>query len=176
MLSRTIGFLASQGTMARRKPEGISSSQAISLLTALPSVSNSLLSQRRQLMRHRRLARVVWVIFLATSLNVVAAFLPDLPISPHSSHTALALAQSELDDSPVGESTSTSSSEEQNLCAVQQQTKQVPVLVHSCDFVFPVSRRENRLRSALVPVSLPVRFFFPRKLSPPSAQDDPFLS
>src|SRR5712692_854621 len=94
-------------------------------------------------MRHWRLARVVWVIFLATSLNVAAAFLPDLSTSLHSSDTALALAQSELDDSPLGESTSTSSSEEQNLCAVQQQTKQVPVLVRSCDLVSLVSQREN---------------------------------
>lgn len=127
-------------------------------------------------MRHWRLAGVVWVIFLATSLNVAAAFLPDLPASPHSSHTVLALAQSELDDSPVGESTSTSSSEEQNLCAVQQQTKQVPILVHSCDLVSLVSQRENLLRSAPTPVFLLVRVWFPRKLSPPSAQDEPFLS
>ena len=127
-------------------------------------------------MRHRPLARVVWVIFLATSLNVVAALLPALRTSPQSSNTALVLAQSELDDSPVGESTSTSSSEEQNLCAVQQQTKQVPVLVHSYDLVSLVSRRENLLRAAPAPVFLPVRVWFPRKLSPPSAQDEPFLS
>ncbi len=127
-------------------------------------------------MRHWRLARVVWVIFLATSLNVAAAFLPDLSTSLHSSDTALALAQSELDDSPLGESTSTSSSEEQNLCAVQQQTKQVPVLVRSCDLVSLVSQRENLLHPAPAPVFLPVRVWFPRKLSPPSAQDDPFLS
>jgi hypothetical protein len=162
--------------MARRKSEGISSRKAISLLTDLPSVSNSLSSRRRQLMRHRPLARVVWVIFLATSLNVAAAFLPDLPTSPHSSDTALALAQSELDDSPLGESTSTSSSEEQNLCAVQQQSKQVPILVRSCDLVSLVSRRENLLRSAPTPVFLLIRIWFPRKLSPPSAQDEPFLS
>jgi hypothetical protein len=152
--------------MARRKSEGISSRKAISLLTDLPSVSNSLWSRRRQLMRHRPLARVVWVIFLATSLNVVAALLPALLNSPQSSHTALVLAQSELDDSPVGESTSTSSSEEQNLCAVQQQTKQVPVLVHAYDLVSLVSRRDNLLRAAPAPVFLPVRVWFPRKLSP----------
>jgi hypothetical protein len=127
-------------------------------------------------MRHRRLARVVWVIFLATSLNVAAALLPALPTSLQSSNAALVLAQSELDDSPLGESTSTSSSEEQNLCAVQQQSKQVPILVRSCDLVSLVSQRENLFNSAPAPVFLPVRVWFPRKLSPPSAQDDPFLS
>jgi hypothetical protein len=39
-----------------------------------------------------------------------------------------------------------------------------------------VQPRDDRLRSVLIPVALPLGFFAPRKLSPPSAQDEPFLS
>jgi len=36
--------------------------------------------------------------------------------------------------------------------------------------------RDGRLRPVPVPTCFPLRVLFPRKLSPPSAEDDPFLS
>jgi hypothetical protein len=56
-----------------------------------------------------------------------------------------------------------------------RQSKQV--LRSGCRFALSpfVQQRDDRLRSVLIPVALPLGFFAPRKLSPPAAQDEPFL-
>jgi hypothetical protein len=119
--------------------------------------------------------KIVWLIVAMTSLNVVPAFLPDSSFPSRSQNATLVPAQLTLDDSPLGEVASTAS-EGRNLWEIQQQSKQTLALARSCKLVSLALQRENLLRSAPVPVLLPVRMWFPRKLSPPSAQDEPFLS
>ena len=129
-----------------------------------------------QVMSHLPFAWVVWLILTATSLNTVSAFVPDQSSPLWSQNSTFALSQLQLDDSPLGEDVSVPGKGRWNFWGIEQQSKQILALVRSHDLVSLVSRRENLLRSAPAPVFLPFRAWFPRKLSPPSAQDDPFLS
>jgi hypothetical protein len=116
--------------------------------------------------------QVVCLILATVSLNVASAFLPNYPSSSH--HATLASGQLQLDDSPLGGVVSTAS-EGRNLWDIRQQGKQALASVRPYD-VYPVAPKDNRLRSTCVFIVSPVCFFFPRKLSPPSASDDLFLS
>jgi hypothetical protein len=57
-----------------------------------------------------------------------------------------------------------------------QQSKQVLTSACAFDSLAPLQRRDGRLGSVPAPISLPMLSFLPRKLSPPSAEGDPFLS
>jgi hypothetical protein len=120
-------------------------------------------------------AWVIWLSLTATSLNVVSAFVLD-PSSPSRSQKATCIVpQLVSDDSPLGEDVTVPGKGERNFWGLEQQSKHVLAAVHSRDLVSLLSQRENRLRAAPASVLLPVRVWFPRKLSPPAAQDDPFL-
>ena len=56
------------------------------------------------------------------------------------------------------------------------ESKQVIVLRRCLDLCPQVRERDNRIWSVQEAVSLPFLLFFPRRLSPPSAEGDPFLS
>jgi len=94
---------------------------------------------------------------------------------PQSSETASALtaANSDFSDSLFKETFSISQ-ELSFLC--KQASRQSCALDPSVDPLLRVQERDDRWPLARVVVSLPTVFFFPRKLSPPSAEDDPFLS
>ncbi len=57
-----------------------------------------------------------------------------------------------------------------------RQGKQSLVLAHAVSLVPHVRGRMRPPRPVLVPAFSPWRFFSPRKLAPPPAEDDPFLS
>src|SRR5438552_5271080 len=114
---------------------------------------------------------VVWLSLTATSVNVVSAFLPD-PASLARPQKATSLfTQVVSDDAPLGEDVAVPGKGGRNFSEIEGQSKHVLALLPSREFVFPVSQGENLLRAAPTPVFLPVRAWFPRKLSPPSAQD-----
>ena len=119
--------------------------------------------------------RIICLILTMTSFNIAAIFLSDYSFSAHSHHTVLLPAQLSVDDSPIGEVASTAA-EGRNLWEIQQQDKQVLGVVHSSNFFYSAPQKDHRLRAALVFLSVPARTFFPRKLSPPSATDEPVLS
>jgi hypothetical protein len=118
---------------------------------------------------------IVWLILATTALNVVSAFLPDDSFPARSHHTISVPAQLVSAGSPLGEVASVVA-EGRNLWEIQQRSKQVLALVHSYNFAYSASQKDHRLRAVLVFVASPVRFFFPRKLSPPAAPDEPFLT
>ena len=57
-----------------------------------------------------------------------------------------------------------------------QQSRQALASACSFDTLAPLQQRDGRLGSVPAPISLLILAFLPRKLSPPSAEDDPFLS
>ncbi|HKA52774.1 MAG TPA: hypothetical protein VKJ47_03860 [Candidatus Binatia bacterium] len=119
-------------------------------------------------------AWVVWLSLTATSVNVVSAFLPDP--SPLARKATSLFTQVMSDDSPLGEDVAVPGKGERNFSEIEGQSKHVLAVLPTREFVSPVARRENLRHAAPTPVFLPVRLWFPRKLSPPPAQDDPFLS
>jgi hypothetical protein len=69
-----------------------------------------------------------------------------------------------------------SASQEFNLLR-KQEHKQASVLVRFRDLSLPIELRDDRLRSVSTLSFSSLLFFFPpRKLAPPSADDEPFLS
>jgi hypothetical protein len=117
---------------------------------------------------------VVWLMLEASLLNAAVAFLPADPGPPQSPNTTPTFTQSCPDSSnSLFKGTSSVSQELGLQCA--RQSKQVFALVRACTLFLQVQERDGHLRSAPAPVFSPALFFFPRKLSPPSAEDEPFL-
>jgi hypothetical protein len=58
----------------------------------------------------------------------------------------------------------------------ERQSKKARVLIRRLDTALRDQDRTHRLRSVQTFVPRPARFFFPRKLSPPAASDEPFVS
>lgn len=126
-------------------------------------------------MRCLLLSWVVWLTLGVTMLNTAAAFMPTDSFLPQSSDTAPAFNRSHsgIKDRFFKETSSVS----QGLslqCA--RQSKRALARVRSFYPFSRVQQKTIRLWSVAVPVSLPFVFFFPRKFSPSSAEDDPFLS
>ena len=117
-------------------------------------------------------AWIVWLILIAIAANVASAF-PGHS-SPSQNATFIA-TQPALDDSPPGEAISVTREGERSFWGLEQQSNHILAAVRAHALVFLLSQREDLLRAAPTPVLPPVRIWFPRKLSPPSAQDDPFL-
>jgi len=121
------------------------------------------------------LSWVVWLILEVLSLHTAVALLPAASFLPQSPGPIPALTQ--YYPSPSDSLFTKTSSVSQALslqCA--RQSKHVLALVRSLAPFPQAPERDGRLRSVPVLVSLPFLFLFPRKLSPPSAEDDPFLS
>jgi len=118
---------------------------------------------------------VVWLSLSATSVNVVSAFLPAPSFPSRSQQDPFLLTQLVSEDSPLGEDIAVPGKGEQNFLEIEGRSKHVFAAGPSREFSVRVLQRENLLRAAPAPAFLPVRVWFPRKLSPPPAQDDPFL-
>jgi hypothetical protein len=111
----------------------------------------------------------------AVLLNTAAAFLPLDSDLVRSFQTTSAVAQSHLDCGDwLFKHTSSASHKLHLRCA--RQSKKILALLHSFTLLSHLQEREAQFRSAPVPVFFPTALFFPRKLSPPSAADEPFLS
>jgi len=121
------------------------------------------------------LSWVVWLILEVLSLHTAVALLPVASFLPQSPGPIPALTQSYPSPSDSLFTKTSSVSQALSLqCA--RQSKHVLALVRSLAPFPQAPERDGRLRSVPVLVSLPFLFLFPRKLSPPSAEDDPFLS
>ena len=126
-------------------------------------------------MQRLLLSWAVWLMLEVLSLHTAVVFLPAASFLPQSPDPVPAVTQSYPSPSD-SLFTETSSVSQQLSLRCARQSKQVLVLVRSLDLFLVAQDRDGRLRSVPVPVSLPFLFLFPRKLSPPSAEDDPFLS
>ena len=121
------------------------------------------------------LSWVVWLILEVLSLHTVVALLPAASFLPQFPGPIPAFTQSYPSPSDSLFTETSSVSQALSLqCA--RQSKHVLALVRSLAPFPQAPERDGRLRSVPVLVSLPFLFLFPRKLSPPSAEDDPFLS
>ena len=111
----------------------------------------------------------------AVLLNTAVAFLPAGSYLPQSLSDAPTLTQSHEDSSDgLFKQTSSVSVELSLQCA--RQSKRVLALVRAFTLFSQMQERDDHFWSALVPAFFPSLLFFPRKLSPPSAENDPFLS
>jgi hypothetical protein len=118
---------------------------------------------------------IVWLILEVVSLQLAAAFSPRIPSLSRPFGPTPVFTQSDGHSrDPLMQDTASTSEELRLLC--EQESKQVSVQVHFCDLCLSVQQRDTRLRSILTSVFPAPLFFFPRRLSPSSADDDPFLS
>jgi hypothetical protein len=119
---------------------------------------------------------VGWLILAAILLRGAAAFLPENSFLPYSSHAAPVLARADVESGEVLFKETFSVSQELSLVC-EQENKQSRSLAASVDSLLRVQKRDDRrsfVQIKAAPLGIP--FFFPRKLSPASAKDDPFLS
>ena len=122
-------------------------------------------------------AWVVWLILTATAVNAVSAFLPNHSSPAQLPHAPCFLVRQLVsDDLPLGEDVAVPGKGERNVWSLEQQGKHLLAAVRARDLVSLFSQRAHVRRPAPAPVLLPVRAWCPRKLSPPSASDEPFLS
>ena len=125
----------------------------------------------------RLFAWVVWLVLTATAVNAASAFLLSGSSPSRLPHAPFFLvAQLVSDDVPLGEDVAVPGKGERNVWDCEQHSKYMLAAVHACDLVSLFSPRMRAPRLTPAPVLMPVRVWFPRKLSPPSASDEPFLS
>jgi hypothetical protein len=119
---------------------------------------------------------VGWLILAAILLSGAAAFLPENSFLPYSSNAVPALVRANLDSGEVLFKETFSVSQELSLQCRQEHRQSCPL---APSLVTSDSLRESDDCWSIVhtkvapPTTL---FFFPRKLSPSSAEDGPFLS
>lgn len=126
-------------------------------------------------MQRLLLSWLSWLMFAAVLLNTVAAFRPLNSYLVQSSCTSPTFAQSHLDCSDWLFKHPSTVSHKLNLCRARQ-SKKILALLHSVTIPSHLQERDAHLQSVPVPIFFPTALFFPRKLSPPSAADDLFLS
>jgi len=119
---------------------------------------------------------VGWLILEVILLRGAAALLPTDPFLLRSSGPAPAFARDDLDSGEVLCKETFSASQELSLLC-KQENKQSRALAPSVDSLLRVQKRDDRWSFVQTRVtSFVALFFFPRKLSPSSAEDGPFLS
>jgi len=129
----------------------------------------------RETMYRVFLSWVVWLMLEMLWLNTAAALLLVHAPLPQSFGPTFTFVQSQADDSD-GLCKNTTSVSSELVLQCEQQSKQVYPLVRVATLSSLTQQRGERRWLRPAPVPPPVHFFFPRKLSPPSAQDEPFLS
>jgi len=116
-----------------------------------------------------------WLVLEAILLSTAIAFAPaDSRFFP-SVHPFSAFTESCLDYSDWLFKDTASASHELGL-QCERQNKQVITRVQASTLLHQLRERNSHCRPTREPVFSPARLFFPRKLSPPSAADEPFLS
>jgi len=127
-----------------------------------------------QLMPHFFFAWVVWLMLEALLLPVAVAF-PPACARPFQSSRGISFAQSYAN--PSGDLLKqTSSFSEEFGPQGARESKQQLALPRIGSVLAQKQEKDDHLQPILVPNSSPLLIFFPRKLSPPSAEDDPFFS
>jgi len=125
-------------------------------------------------MRGALLSRIIWSILGVLSLNASVTFQATPASLLHSALVPSSAIESPVNDTDVHYQQTSSVSRELSLrCA--RQSKQAMLLLCFSDF-YP-SARENAFRSRAVMVQgfSPVLIQFPRKVSPPASENDPFF-
>ena len=128
-----------------------------------------------QIMRCASLSRIIWLIVGAISLNAVVslqaaptALAPSLPVPS-------TVMEASADREEIFFRATSSVSREFSLqCA--RQSKRVLTLARSFGPYSPDHEKTFLLHPIVVQVFSPTQTFFPRKVAPPSSEDDPFLS
>jgi hypothetical protein len=118
---------------------------------------------------------VVWLILTVTAVNTAYAFLPICDSFPHSPNALFLTPQLILDDMPLGEDVAVPGKGERESWGLEQQSKYIILSVHRHDIASLFTQTEHIRRADRAPV-LPVRIWFPRKLSSSPGPDEPFLS
>jgi len=125
-------------------------------------------------MQHFFFAWVVWLMLEAMLFPAAVAFSPACA-RPFQTPFRVSFAQSYANPSGDLLKQTSSFSEEFGLLGAQG-SRQVLTLPRSALVLSQGQEKDDRLRLVLVPIFSPLLVFFPRKLSPPSAEDDPFFS
>lgn len=117
-------------------------------------------------MRYLRFARIAWLVPFIVAVN--ASAIPQ----PH--RTSAIQSSIEMNDWLFDRPPSTS--QDLGLQHERQSRQQETSAVHTPDLPFPLFSSRFSLWLAPDLVTTGLCLFFPRKLSPPSSQDDPFVS
>jgi len=117
-----------------------------------------------------------WLILEAILLNGAAAFLPEKPFLLRSSHVVPALVRAAVDSGEVLFKETSSVSQELSL-QCRQEHRQSYASAPFVDSWLRVREKDDR-RSFVQIQAAPLAplFFFPRRLSSSSTEDDPFLN
>ena len=118
---------------------------------------------------------LVWLLLIVVPLNTGATFLLGDSPSLQPSNQVSEWIQSHR-DTPRDFFKETSSVSQEFSLQSERQSKKARVLVRRLATALRDQDRTQRLRSVLIIITRPARFFFPRKLSPPTASDEPFVS
>ncbi len=117
---------------------------------------------------------VVWLILEVVSLRATVALLPVAASSPSSFGTIFVFTICDTNRSNPLLKEPASASQELNLLC-EQESKHVSALTHFCDLCLTAQQRNTCLQLVSTRDLPSPLFFSPRQLSPPSADDDPFL-
>lgn len=126
-------------------------------------------------MRRLLFSWVSWLLLEAILLNTAVALSPVHPRLSQAARTTTAFAQSSSDCSD-GLFRNTSSVSRELSVQCERRGKQVFALLYARDFFSQVEGTDTPFHSVLIPVFFSTLLFSPRKLFPPSATDEPFLS
>jgi hypothetical protein len=118
---------------------------------------------------------VIWFLLAVMSSNIGGALFATTVDASQSSDPTPVLAGARAGRGNLLSESVSSASREFSL-QNQRQSKKVRMLIRRGDTVHQSPQEKSDFRLIRMPAFLPVRFFFPRKLSPPSASEDPFLS
>jgi len=170
------GFLQEVGCEAKRGYEAGHEWQI--LLLSLPAPARQrkyVVCGKDPAMRRLLSAWCMWSTLgvIVLKILIVPLLLNFFPAKPHKTASLFTLSYPGVSQS-LWEEPSTVSQELDRECA--QQSKQALASACLCNSCPPEKQRDGRFWSIPVPISLPLRSFFPRKLPPPSTADDSFLS
>lgn len=118
---------------------------------------------------------ILWLILVANSLNVAAVLCPVDACDSQASTLDL-IATPSRRDAPDWLCTEPAAVSPALSLRCAHQSRQTPVLARSVSLVPSVQEHPRLSRWVLAPAFSLWRFFYPRKLSPPPAEDDPSLS
>lgn len=121
------------------------------------------------------LSWIVWLVLAAIPVNLAKACVSADATASQSGDTIPALTYSHSNPQDRVFKSTPSVSEALSL-QCERQSKKSRTIVRRFDIPPQPRHKDGHFHFDAVPSFVLVRFFFPRKLSPPSAEDDPFLS
>jgi len=126
-------------------------------------------------MPHFFFAWVIWLMLEAMLFPAAVAFPPACAPPLQSSRSGISFTQSYANPSGDLFKQTSSFSEEFGLQGAAE-NRQMLALPRTGSVLSQEQEGDSHLQPLPVPIFSPLLVFFPRKLSPPSAEDDPFFS